>query len=238
MLLRRITKHVTDQNWFAVFVDFLIVVVGVFIGIQVANWNAELKIDEQRQLIKQRLVSDFVLLEDFSIETVDRHKKIIASLDTLIKAIERGEVLPAEDEVIKFALRWGGSYLKRMQRSPTYVELSSSGQLNLISSENLRSALAVFDELALVTEYNFSHIFDATIANYIYLPKYATLQAVDYDDPDVRLIATYDFKAILADEEYLSELKILLDLQSWFYSNVEGHNRLLKETKLILEGEK
>ena len=39
MLLRRITKHVTDQNWFAVFIDFLIVVVGVFIGIQVANWN-------------------------------------------------------------------------------------------------------------------------------------------------------------------------------------------------------
>jgi hypothetical protein len=41
MLLRRITKHVTDQNWFAVFIDFLIVVVGVFIGIQVANWNDE-----------------------------------------------------------------------------------------------------------------------------------------------------------------------------------------------------
>jgi len=39
MLLRRITKHVTDQNWFAVFIDFIIVVVGVFIGIQVANWN-------------------------------------------------------------------------------------------------------------------------------------------------------------------------------------------------------
>ncbi len=41
MLLRRITQHVKDQNWFAVFVDFLIVVVGVFIGIQVANWNDE-----------------------------------------------------------------------------------------------------------------------------------------------------------------------------------------------------
>ena len=41
MLLRRITKHVTEQNWFAVFIDFFIVVVGVFIGIQVANWNDE-----------------------------------------------------------------------------------------------------------------------------------------------------------------------------------------------------
>ncbi len=39
MLLRSITKHVKEQNWFAVFIDFFIVVVGVFIGIQVANWN-------------------------------------------------------------------------------------------------------------------------------------------------------------------------------------------------------
>ncbi|MEL6859245.1 MAG: hypothetical protein AAFO74_12730 [Pseudomonadota bacterium] len=39
MLLRRITKHVKDQNWFAVGIDFCIVVIGVFIGIQVANWN-------------------------------------------------------------------------------------------------------------------------------------------------------------------------------------------------------
>ena len=39
MLLRRVTKHVKDQNWFAVGIDFCIVVIGVFIGIQVANWN-------------------------------------------------------------------------------------------------------------------------------------------------------------------------------------------------------
>ncbi|MEL6216686.1 MAG: DUF6090 family protein, partial [Pseudomonadota bacterium] len=39
MILRRITQHVNDQNWFAVGIDFVIVVIGVFIGIQVANWN-------------------------------------------------------------------------------------------------------------------------------------------------------------------------------------------------------
>jgi hypothetical protein len=39
MLLRRMMRHVEGQNWFAVGIDFLIVVVGVFIGIQVANWN-------------------------------------------------------------------------------------------------------------------------------------------------------------------------------------------------------
>ncbi|MBT8473785.1 MAG: hypothetical protein KJN99_14345 [Marinicaulis sp.] len=40
MLLRRITEHVKAQNWFAVGLDFLIVVVGVFVGLQVSNWNA------------------------------------------------------------------------------------------------------------------------------------------------------------------------------------------------------
>lgn len=39
MLLRRIIEHVKAQNWTAVALDFVIVVVGVFIGIQVANWN-------------------------------------------------------------------------------------------------------------------------------------------------------------------------------------------------------
>ncbi len=42
MILRRITEHVKTQNWFAVGLDFVIVVVGVFIGIQVANWNERL----------------------------------------------------------------------------------------------------------------------------------------------------------------------------------------------------
>lgn len=40
MLLRRVIEHVKAQNWTAVALDFVIVVVGVFIGIQVSNWNA------------------------------------------------------------------------------------------------------------------------------------------------------------------------------------------------------
>lgn len=39
MILRRITEHVNAQNWFAVGLDFVIVVIGVFIGIPVANLN-------------------------------------------------------------------------------------------------------------------------------------------------------------------------------------------------------
>lgn len=47
MLLRRVIDHVREQNWTAVGIDFVIVVVGVVIGIEVANWN------EERQLAAQ-----------------------------------------------------------------------------------------------------------------------------------------------------------------------------------------
>lgn len=58
MLLRSISKHVTDQNWFAVFLDFIIVVVGVFIGIQVANWNAERLTKHEASMARTNLVAD------------------------------------------------------------------------------------------------------------------------------------------------------------------------------------
>ena len=39
MRLRRIIEHLAAQHWTAVWIDSVIVVVGVFIGIQVSNWN-------------------------------------------------------------------------------------------------------------------------------------------------------------------------------------------------------
>jgi hypothetical protein len=48
MILRRVIEHVRKQDWFAVFLDFIIVVVGVFVGLQVNNWNGALQ-DRSRE---------------------------------------------------------------------------------------------------------------------------------------------------------------------------------------------
>ncbi len=74
MLLRRVTQHVKDQNWFAVFVDLLIVVVGVYIGIQVANWNAE------RQNQKEQL-SYLELLHTELAPRIENYERFFESLE-------------------------------------------------------------------------------------------------------------------------------------------------------------
>ncbi len=39
MILRRVIEHFRKQEWTAIFLDFVIVVLGVFVGLQVNNWN-------------------------------------------------------------------------------------------------------------------------------------------------------------------------------------------------------
>lgn len=41
MILRRLTENLRAQNWTAIAIEFFIVVIGVFIGTQVSNWNQQ-----------------------------------------------------------------------------------------------------------------------------------------------------------------------------------------------------
>ncbi len=54
MILRRLTENLRAQNWTAITIEFVIVVVGVFMGTQVANWNqARLeKVATERMLVQ------------------------------------------------------------------------------------------------------------------------------------------------------------------------------------------
>ena len=60
MLLRRMTEHVKAQNWTAVGLDFLIVVVGVFIGVQASNWNAGRQDRERGRLYLERVHAELL----------------------------------------------------------------------------------------------------------------------------------------------------------------------------------
>ena len=58
MVIRRIREHVSGHNWFAVAVDVGIVVLGVFLGTQVNNWNADRLDRERAGNFRARLVDE------------------------------------------------------------------------------------------------------------------------------------------------------------------------------------
>ena len=74
MILRRVIQHVKGENWFAVGLDFVIVVVGVFIGIQVANWNeARLENIRKTQIVEALTtdLKDAVEVQEYLVEQID-----------------------------------------------------------------------------------------------------------------------------------------------------------------------
>lgn len=136
MLLRRITKHVQEQNWFAVFIDFLIVVVGVFIGIQVANWNDARTIDRKSAIMSERLKSD---LQDEAwnfLYTIEYYKDVQSSGYRALNALT-GKAELSDESLLINAYR-ATQYLVNARNRLTFDELSSTGAIDLIRDENLR----------------------------------------------------------------------------------------------------
>ena len=142
MLLRRVIEHVRRQEWTAVVIDFVIVVVGVFIGIQAANWN-EARADaalahDYLQRIQRDLDAD-----------IARYENRIRFWSTVSNYGRKG-LAYAESGRRDEATQWDLllAYFQASQvaefwtRSTTYDELKSAGELRLIGNLRLRDALA------------------------------------------------------------------------------------------------
>ncbi|MBL0041283.1 MAG: hypothetical protein IPP28_09655 [Xanthomonadales bacterium] len=50
MILRRLAQSLKEQNWTAITIEFVLLVLGVFLGIQAANWN-EARGDRSREAV-------------------------------------------------------------------------------------------------------------------------------------------------------------------------------------------
>jgi hypothetical protein len=82
MLLRRLMQHVESQNWIAVGLDFAIVVLGVFIGLQVNNLNqARL----ERDVFERQLLA---VAQEMS-ENVDRFSSARAAIERQRADVDR-----------------------------------------------------------------------------------------------------------------------------------------------------
>ena len=60
MILRRVATALREQNWSTITIEFLLLVVGVFLGIQAANWN-QARVTQQRAAeFTERLRADLL----------------------------------------------------------------------------------------------------------------------------------------------------------------------------------
>ena len=147
MLLRRITEHVKAQNWFAVFLDFLIVVVGVFIGIQVANWNENRAMNARSTGYLQRIHDDLTIdIQNYDSDLIFR--RTVAEESNLALSAGSSNSNSNADWRILRAFFNASQLSGQPHIDATYSELTSSGELALIENDELRVGLSRYYKVA------------------------------------------------------------------------------------------
>lgn len=135
MLLRRITQHVKDQNWFAVTLDFLIVVVGVFLGIQIGNWNADRVLNNKAATLEQQLVVEMAAEAlNFRFPLI-YYQDVQTNGEAVLAEIEVTVTLSDEDFVIK-AFR-ATQYTGKTTTRYAFDEIVATGLAVLINNQAL-----------------------------------------------------------------------------------------------------
>ena len=142
MILRSITRHVESQNWFAVWLDLFIVVFGVFIGIQVANWN-ETRVDQQRtQGYLERISADLESDIDI-IEARSEFWRQVAGYGAVgLKYTNTGDAGGHSNWELLLAYFQASQVAELLLSQSTFDELKSAGELRLIPNVDLRTGLA------------------------------------------------------------------------------------------------
>ena len=134
MAIRRFRDHVAEHNWFAVAVDVGIVVLGVFIGLQVNNWNQARLEARQGREYRERLIREldfnarqYAEQQHYYGRVLDHGLKALAGLsggqsarDFLINAYQLSQIDTTSPK----------SYI--------YDEMVSSGLVSRLGSEELQ----------------------------------------------------------------------------------------------------
>ena len=68
MILSRIIEHVKQQHWTAIGIDFVIVVVGVFIANQVTTWKEAAELPRRKAAAVERLHAESEAVVDYVTE--------------------------------------------------------------------------------------------------------------------------------------------------------------------------
>ena len=148
MLLRSITKHVKDQNWFAVFLDFFIVVVGILIAFQITNWSEGRQQAKLGDVYLTRLGEDLVAMETYLVDRIDKTNAQHALTVQLLQSASNHEI--SDETLIKatqkfFTEGWVTPNLSVVDT--VFADLSSTGNLNLINENTRKKITTYYDDL-------------------------------------------------------------------------------------------
>ncbi|MBO6689336.1 MAG: hypothetical protein JJ931_12835 [Henriciella sp.] len=215
MILRRLTTAFRKQDWFTVAVETLIVVFGVYIGLQVNNWNTERGERQLEAKYRLLLVSDLRAIDATLAEQLEHEVGVTIAAGVAFQEISDAGTSSDPMSIGQSLMQvWGRRTLTL--ESPTFSELKGAGRLTVIKDTGLRRDLIGYFEqlnrIELVFEKNNDFIVEPFTAflrdsgiGFVPIPEHLC----DMDAPSVQCFLSNDLLAIAQGQKTHSADSIL-----------------------------
>ncbi|MEO0556645.1 MAG: hypothetical protein AAF170_00540 [Bacteroidota bacterium] len=143
-ILGRLSQAVREQNWFAVVLELVIVVLGVVIGFQVTAWGQARADRDREEGYLERIHED--LLAD--VEAIDVRMtystRVTDYAEAAVAHIETGALRDDSPWATVVAYYHASQILPYASTRRTFDEMREAGDLRLIRDEDLRAELASY----------------------------------------------------------------------------------------------
>ena len=238
MILSRVIQHVKDQHWTAVFLDFIIVVLGVFIGLQVQDWNTARKARADAREYRERLITDMEISVSRNQTQIDVSRQQVDQLDLVLSALTACHLDPDKAGTFDAGLYSMGRFDLPTMVMGTIDELNSTGDFRLIGDPALRRSIS-----DTVRAYRTENAIEPQITgrivphvNYVRSRVRFMLSRNTDNPPSVDPEKVfYDFDALCSDQQFINAVAAVREMtQAVISLNQEVHhrqNRLLTELK-------
>lgn len=215
-MIRRLARSLRQQDWVTVAIEFVIVVVGIFVGLQVTQWNEERQAQARELSYLTRLHEDLVAMSAEFEGVLSRADVAVPRALRTFRALEACDATLASASDVQRTLAGYQNQGTASVVDRTYQEMVASGGLAAMDERELSGEIAgLFSELdnyqSFISRVRISlPVIDEVMWRHVDL---------SYDDEGVPVLAGFDFATACRTRELKNALWEVYDLM-WDWGQV------------------
>lgn len=206
------TERAGSLDWVTIVLNFLVVVAGVFLGLQAQEWNQHRNDRAKEAAYLERLASDFHAIDEEIDRCLSIYRDGLAAIEDIADALETreeagGDWAPDAEAFATTLVRMTAN-TPTADRSATFVEMLSAGDLNILRDGALRNALVAYDQSAQVNREIWRLVRNDASAYQDALYANVDLE-INLDEATYSSIVAFDFDAMAAEPSFRTMLNVL-----------------------------
>jgi len=210
MITRRLATAIRKQDWSTLLIELVIVVAGIFLGLQANEWAQERENRVQEGAALERLFLESRNTLQLFEEYLQQTQYINQVRRNAVQFADSDDPVPENELPLKIGINTLARFPSVVPVSVAYDELRSAGQMQLIRSADIRDQIAGF--YTDVTRYNqLLRGFDESSNGFWEI--YQRHVTWDYNPESTTtdiLLSTFNWESLRSDERFLFDIIGLL----------------------------